>query len=210
MKKIFSLISLFILASCQPETSLEWAAPNYIVEKEIREDYNYGLKMADREYVVSVLVDVFNVSDATLRTSINNQILLRPEFGGACDPYSESDLGTSKIEFSNERCINGISGVLVSTNNPMRYAITAKVCEELLGNSQILKNIKQKMGVTDKDSVITGAHVTKAWSLFYPQEKISTSVLEGLMGVVKASSSSDEGVKNTMLTLCISPQWQTF
>src|SRR5690606_39099141 len=99
---------------------------------------------------------------------------------------------------------------LVSTNNPMRYAITAKVCEELLGNSQIFKNIKQKIGVPDKASKITEGHVTNAWSLFFPHEKITLSVLEGLMDVVKASGSPDEAVKNTMITLCISPQWQTF
>lgn len=203
-------MTLFSLVSCQPETSLEWAAPNHLMEKEAREDYNYGLKMADREYVVSVLFDVFNVTDAKLKTSVQNQILLRNEFGGPCDPYSESDLGNSTIEFAQERCVNGISGVLVSTNNPMRYAITTKVCEELLGNSQILKNIKQKIGAPDKkDEKISDAHVAKAWSLFFPHEEITLSVKQGLLDVVEASSSPDEAVKNTMLTLCISPQWQT-
>lgn len=170
--------------------------------------FSSEIQMADRSYVESVLLQIFNAANTTAGTYIQSDIYQKVEFGGACDPYSVSDIGATTLEFSREQCFTGIGVVQNSNNNPMRYSLTTKVCEKLVNDSTRMDVVRDKIYTTKKWARPDAASIQKAWKLFFPIEDADARVVTELLNVAKVSSTDEEGWKNIMLTLCISPEWQ--
>lgn len=171
-------------------------------------EFSSEIQMADRSYVESVLLQVFNAVNTPAGAYIQSDIYQKVEFGGACDQYSLSDLGATTVEFSREQCFTGIGVVQGSNNNPMRYSLTTKVCERLVNDTTRMTVVRDKIFTTKKWEKPDSASVQRAWKLFFPIEDANSRVVTDLLNISKVSSSDEEGWKNIMLTLCISPEWQ--
>lgn len=174
-------------------------------------DYNSEIQMANRSYVESVLLQVFDAEGTPAATYIQSEIYQRIEFGGACDQYSASDIGVSTsatTEFARERCTNSIGVVQPANNNPMRYSLTTKVCERLIADSSRLNIVRNKLFSTQKWGDVTDDKVLVAWHLFHQASDANSDVINSLKNMRKVTSNNDDAWKVIILTLCISPEWQ--
>lgn len=159
------------------------------------------LQMVDRHFVVSVLKQVFNITDDQPEFEyLKNNILLRPEFGGSCDIYAAAE-----NEFLNEKCINSLSIVSASVNNVTRYARTTAACEYLINIPAKMDVLRNKIYGTGSWAIPTRATLTKAHALFYPAGVLGSE----LDGFTTSNVSAEETWKYVILTLCISPEWQS-
>jgi len=216
-KKMSLLLVAMSLASCVPiaetnKSALDFRAPSSIVEGAALKDYNSEIQMANRSYVESVLLQVFNSEGKTAATYIQSDIYQKIEFGGACDQYAASDIGVSNsttVEFVRERCVNSIGVVQPSNNNPMRYSLTTKVCEKLVLETARLNSVRNKIFADQKWGEPTDEKVLLAWRLFHQVTDADKDVLSALKDIKKVTSNNDDAWKIIVLTLCISPEWQT-
>ena len=214
MKLFFIILSMLFLTSCQDnilslkEGNLNFRAPNAVEEKIAKLNYSYEQQMSDRSYVESVLLQVFDAKGTSAASYIETEIFRKVEFGGACDVYEPSDLGTATIEFSREQCYNGIGVVQGSNNNPMRYSLTTKVCERLVIDKDRMGAVRKKIFSDNKWNRPTSASIQKAWALFFPIHPADPMVVDGLLEVANVSAGNENAWQNIMLTLCISPEWQ--
>lgn len=209
MRSCTLIFSLLILAACQPaQKELNFEAPNAIVEKEQQLIYASEIQMADRSYVESVLLQVFNATGTPAATYIQSDIYQKVEFGGACDFYAPSDLNATTVEFPREQCFNRIGVVQNSNNNSMRYSLTTKVCERLVMDSARMDVIKSKIFTNNQWAAPSDTSIQKAWALFFPIESADPSIVEDLKAIAAVSSGDEDAWKNIILTMCISPEWQ--
>lgn len=209
LRSSFIIFPLLILAACQPaQQELKFAAPNAMVEKEQQLNYASEIQMADRSYVESVLLQIFNASGTSAATYIQSDIYQKVEFGGACDFYSTSDLSATTVEFPREQCYTGMGVVQNPNNNPMRYSLTTKVCERLVVDSARMDVVKSKIFSNNQWAAPSDSSIQKAWSLFFPIESASPEVVKDLKAIGDVSSGNEDAWKNIILTMCISPEWQ--
>lgn len=214
-KKINLLFIAMSLVSCVPfakkaNSKLDFRTPSSIVEKVSLTEYNSDVQMGSRSYIESVLLQVFDAeNNKDMASYIQSNIFERIEFGGACDKYSASDEGVStKVEFERERCKNSIGVVQPSNNNPMRYSLTTKACEKLVGDANSLNAVRNKIFSDKKWGNPTNEKILLAWHLFNQASDTDTDVISALKDIEKVTSSNDEAWKIIILTLCISPEWQ--
>ena len=203
------IIPLLILAACQPaQEELKFVAPNAMVEKEQQLNYASEIQMADRSYVESVLLQVFNAAGTSAATYIQSDIYQKVEFGGACDFYSTSDLSATTVEFPREQCYTGMGVVQNPNNNPMRYSLTTKVCERLVADRARMDVVKAKIFSNNVWAAPSDSSIQKAWSLFFPIDSASPEIVNDLKAIADVSSGNEDAWKNIILTMCISPEWQ--
>ncbi|WPU66118.1 hypothetical protein [Peredibacter starrii] len=203
------ILALLMLAACQPaQEELKFDAPNALVEKQQQLNYASEIQMADRAYVESVLLQIFNASGTSAATYIQSDIYQKVEFGGACDFYSTSDLSPTTVEFPREQCYTGMGVVQNPNNNPMRYSLTTKVCERLVVDSARMDVVKAKIFSNNQWEAPSDASIQRAWSLFFPIESASPAVVKDLKAIADVSSGNEDAWKNIILTMCISPEWQ--
>ena len=208
------ILALTIFAGCEPQAltgkpgSLNWRAPNSYEETKAKLTYTAELQVADRSYVESVLLQVFDAAGTSAATYIQSEIYQKIEFGGACDYYASSDTNATTVEFPRENCVNGISVVQPATNNPMRYSLTTKVCERLVADSARMNSVRNKLFSNKQWAPPTDDSIGKAWSLFFPAESIDPRVLGDFKHLAQVSGGTESAWKNIILTLCISPEWQ--
>lgn len=215
MKNTLLLISLGIFfCSCMPmpnaeNSKLAFRAPNSITEKVAREAFSSELQMAQRTYVSSVLMEVFDAKGTASETYINENIGRKVEFGGACDQYEPSDIGTAtaNYEYVEHRCYNGIGVVQKSTNNPMRYAIGTKVCEKLAVDR--LTAVRTRLFGASWPKPDT-TNVKKVWEQFYPAEELDVGVAGALVNISNHTINDEKAWQAIIVAVCSSPQWQTY
>ncbi|WP_408099032.1 hypothetical protein ACJVC5_08955 [Peredibacter sp. HCB2-198] len=214
LKSCTLIISLLMLAACEApvakkqEEGLVFRAPNAFQEKQAQLTYASEIQMADRSYVESVLLQVFNAEGTSAATYIQSDIYQKVEFGGACDFYAPSDLSATTIEFPREQCFTGMGVVQNLNNNPMRYSLTTKVCERLVNDTARMDVIKAKIFPDNKWAAPTAASIQKAWSLFFPIEQADSAIVDDLKAISNVSSGTEDAWKNIVLTMCVSPEWQ--
>lgn len=205
------LFTLMILAACTPTqspTELNWRAPNAFEEKQAKLTYSSELQMADRSYIESVLLQVFDAEGTAAASYILSDVYQKVEFGGACDFYAPSDLNATTVEFPREQCFTGIGVVQNSNNNPMRYSLTTKVCERLVIDSARMSSVRAKIWTDGKWHAPDEASIQKAWALFFPIERAHPDVVGAFKELAAVSSGDEDAWKNIILTMCISPEWQ--
>lgn len=218
MSKLITLLSLFVLITgcvATENTELKVDTRGQETNHELfipaSGDYAYELQIADRTYVESVLKDVFSITaNSAEATYLQTNIYQKIEFGGPCDPYSSSDLAANVIEFSREACTNGIAPVQASTNNAMRYSLTTKACEYLIGRSNMMDNVKKKIYSSGKWGTPSDESFRRAWGLFYPVTTPNEEIVKSFLQLGKVLGNDEEAWKGIMLTLCMSPEWQSF
>lgn len=212
LKTFMTILSLILMSACTPQesTELNWRAPNAVEEAREKGNYTFELQMADRSYVESVLLQVFEASNTPAAAYIQSDIYQKVEFGGACDQYAASDLGANTIEFPRQQCFSGIGVVQSANNNPMRYSLTTKVCEKLVNDSARMSVVRDKIWPDKKWNTPDNASVQRAWALFFPIQSANEIVVSELLNIAKVSSGDEDAWKNIILTLCISPEWQTY
>lgn len=204
------ILSLSFLFSCVPmKGELSFRAPSEVKEKAELKAYTSELQMASRSYIESVLLQVFDAQGTAMATEIENVIYKKIEFGGACDQYEASDKGSATLEYPRAQCVNAIGVVQKSTNNPMRYSLTTKVCEKMVGDTARMDAVRNKIFADKKWAKPNDESVENAWELFYPTTKIDAQLRNNFINMRKIASTDQEAWKYIMLTLCISPEWQT-
>lgn len=208
------LLSLFLLVSCQKSGSdLVFEDINNIGTKNDRAPANLGdvkaeLNVADRYYVESVLLQIFSPTSAADKNKLQVEIIERPEFGGPCDPYEPSETTTAAVEFPRLRCLNGISTVLTSTANPMRFSLTTKTCERLVSETTSFTRAMSKIFGNGPIIAPNASSLSSAYSLFYQDENASSAITTALMDLSKKGSDANESWRLVLIALCISPGWQ--
>jgi hypothetical protein len=174
--------------------------------------YSVSPYVADRAYVESTLAQVF---DLTGSTTLETGVYQKKEFGGACDRYGANDDGAGNYAIPRAQCYTGIQVVQPSNSNPMRYSYTMKTCEVLVNtassfNAAMLK-VFPTWKTTDTLKAADAASITKAYQLFFPADAPSADLLASFQTMSKAATTTSEGWKQVLLTVCVSsPEWQVF
>ena len=228
MNKSVFLLAIFFLSACQLKSGLHF---NDLAAQKITppfdSEYEVAIPIGGRTYVDSALRQIFqmNTTDSDYGI-IQSNIFERSDFGDSCDHYdagwmaSTGTTGTVTYskEFPRATCKNGINPTLPALNNPMRFAWTTRVCENLILNSNGAR-LTQLMQYLHSGWTVSTAHqteftptaesVTKAYQKFYRLDEPKPDVLDKLLklGVPQNKSNLDRW-KLIWLTICISPEWQ--
>lgn len=171
------------------------------------------LQMADRSFVSSVLKYIFKLSSQM--SPPLDTIYYNSQFGGACDPYAAAGYGQPVVyEFPLDFCTKNAShqpliGVVeASVNNAARYAITTKVCEQLVVNDVYLNNALSHFGASFSTAPDQN-NIAKAYELFYPYKTMGNSVKSAFVSLAGKEETIKNKWKVVILGLCLSPEWQT-
>jgi hypothetical protein len=184
------------------------------------EDYSLELPITKRHYVVSVFHQVFAVPvPSTDADDLTAGIYQKKEFGGSCDPYGVSEItvnGTLVREFLDARCGLGITADLKATSNPMRYAWTAKACENMIVNkparfagamSQILTGWSAGSSLVEHRP--SAESVKRAYGLFFRGREPDSADVDALLQVGQSAGTNDDAWRLILITLCVNPEWQS-
>ncbi len=216
IKKLFTYLLIFpILPSCtiKPNQSdLKFSDSVYQDIASSTMDYPFTATVVDRKYVESVLNQVFDVTST--ETSVLTGVYNKSDFGGGCDRYASSDNGVT-YEFPKDQCYSGIFPFLPSYSNPMRYSYTVKTCETLINSSARFTSVMQKIyptwaggsNILPAPNAIT---IKTAYQLFFQSEEPGDDLTQSFLVMSSAATTTNEGWKQIMTTLCGSPEWQIF
>ncbi len=221
-----SLLSVSLLASgCFQTTELKFndqkaAVASGRVPSSIVEDYTLDLPITKRQYVASVFSQVFSIQDISADgDSLRTEIYFKKEFGGSCDPYGVSEIivnGTTTQEFIHYRCGSGITADSRATSNPMRYAWTAKACENNIVSrpARFAAAMNQVLtgwtpGSTQPQHRPGLENVKKAYGLFFQGREPDSEEVAALLQLGSTAQSNDESWKLILISLCINPEWQS-
>lgn len=187
------------------------------------------IRFGDRVYVLSVLAKIFGEKALVYTSPINKSFSI---FGGNYDPYDlvfnnpvYSDnlqkliLGplneNSKTPegFNFERNGNGPNISQIGPLNPLRVAITTKVCEDITKNENlILFAVEQILNkqITSKANLPYPFKndLIKIHNLFYPVEQIDEDSIDSLICVADQFNNPFDQWRNLLLSICITPNWQ--
>jgi hypothetical protein len=222
---ISSLITVLLSSACLQSTELKFNDQNAAVASgrvpaSIVEDYTLELPVSKRHYVASVFSQVFAIQEiSTDGDNLRAEIFFKKEFGGSCDPYGRSELvvnGTAVDEFLAARCGSGITADLRATTNPMRYAWTAKACENNIINrparfaaamNQILTGwTPGSLQVQHKPNA---ENLKKAYGLFFQSREPDEEIIAALIQLGSKGATNDEAWKLILISLCVNPEWQS-
>ena len=215
MKAFRFIPVLLTLAACSPAGELKFSESSALLNAENQRKLeaqkfaSVDLVMGDRNYVESVLRDVFGT------TSIP-EVQSAKEFGGHCDRYA-TILTNSTPEYRQLACPSNGSAVSPSVTNAARYSIMIKTCDQLIFGtspdlySNVMKKIngtKWKLNSAEPSHKPNTSNIEKAYEFFFQDEKPSEDVVNALLNVGQKKTQIDEQWKLILMTLCISPEWQ--
>jgi hypothetical protein len=227
-KKRLLRITLFCLTlgACTPNTSdlkfNDHVARSIASEKLIDSDYPVESQIGDRRLIRSTLEDLFRVTASDPDVSEFASIWYQGDFGGSCDLYEASETfdsatGTLKREFPGRECNSDITPVLPALSNPMRFALTTRRCERLIGGASTLRITRLmeqvfsgwSAGQAEQAAFApTPDAIRKAYRIFYRLEQPSEEVIQALVGVAEKRPTQLGKWRSIMITLCMSPEWQ--
>lgn len=215
MKNYINISFLILLMGCLPSKEGELSFGNNVGGGNTNRipqsmEYRQNMQFGDRYYVTNVILDVFSIPERSpLGNYVKSLLQYKIEFGGACDPYSISDLGYSDYEFQDERCWGGIGIVQASISSPMRYSLTIKACEYLVNRKDDANiNIRNKIYPEGVWKEPTAPDVQKLWNLFYTLDPIDKPTVEALLNIKTATTSHKEAWDAIIVAVCSSPAWQ--
>jgi hypothetical protein len=175
---------------------------------EAQELASVDLIMGDRNYVESVLRDVFGT------TSIP-EVQRAKEFGGHCDRYA-TILTNNTPEYPKLACPTNSSAVSPSVTNAARYSIMTKTCDQLIfGTAPLYSNVMKKingpkwtLNSAEPSHKPNALNIKIAYELFFQDEEPDLEVVNALLKVGSTKEKIDDQWKLILMTLCISPEWQ--
>jgi hypothetical protein len=185
-------------------------------------DYAVEAQIGDRRLVYSALADIFQASPSDADHPTFAQFLYEGDFGGACDLYEASEVpdpgtGAAMREFPSRACNSEISSVMPALSNPMRFAITARRCEALIGGTSTLR-VSRLLSQVFPDWSLAQAEqsnyapnpdsIKRAYRIFYRLDEPSDEVVQALMEVASHKSTQLGKWRSVLITLCVSPEWQ--
>lgn len=159
------------------------------------------LRLGGREYVASVLTDVFGPgSTAIIDALVSNE---GGNFGGPCDRYLGDCTEAGETQFA----------IFPVPTSP-RAALLIRACDRLVANdTNVLyaaNQVRTAPGATLESPV--PEEVTDLFSLFYPGRLASADVSASLIAVVAESAAQNQPALDAwrfvLFALCVSPGWQ--
>ena len=189
---------------------VESNSPAPVTTDSTLKNYISEIQMGSRSYVESVLLQVFDAEGTTAANYIQTDILQRVEFGGSCDFYATGEMANAKVQFPREQCFNSIGIVQPPNNNSMRYSLSTKVCEKLVADKDRLNAVRKKIYENQIWGAPTDDKLLTAWRLFHQSTDTDANALTALKELKNVTSNNnDEAWKLIILTLCLSPEWQS-
>ena len=157
---------------------------------------SYNVRFAKREYIANVLVNIFGDNQAATNL-INTDIRRATElFGGTCLFYQEN------CNFSKDQARSFLS------SNTLREGRFGFLCESLMANNNIWNDFLNKRS-RSVASELTNDDINYYYQLFYPLESAPDQYIESLMQLNEVADLSNEDKhKVSVITACISPNWQ--
>lgn len=221
-----AILGLFGLAACTPNISElkfnDHTARSIASAKLMDTEYPVESQIGDRRVIRTTMEEVFRVSANDPDYSEFVSIIYQGDYGGSCDLYEASEIldsasGGVKREFSGKECNNDITPVLPALSNPMRFALTTRLCERLIGGTatlRITRLMEQVFPGWNANQAEQSIHapspesIKKAYRIFYRLEEPSGEVIQALMGVAERKPTQLGKWRSVMITLCMSPEWQ--
>mgnify|MGYP000100130356 CR=1 FL=1 len=228
--RMFNILLVFLaalfLAGCNPAEFLEEKDNEFAFEdlsgeagirgpSSLEEDQEQfrSIQMQNRFYIASVFEQVFgptfNRSNIIRNTVINKQGV----FGGNCDVYTRSRVGTKgALEFPYENCLDpNWNTDMAVTSTTLREGWMLQACERTINENAAGVNYAfEKAGVSQDDSEVNLENLNALYKLFYPLESIDQDSANFMISESQNFESNSKFWEASLLTFCISPKWQSF
>lgn len=222
-----TLISLLFFSSCVPtgdkSTLVQFKDNNNtslnnrsVASTSNLEQEGLVVRMNDRYYVSSLLLDVFG---ATANSIVNNYIKYRLDvFGGGCDQYEKNtDVnGTCISEECNLISCSGANIIhnQIGTSSAIRQGWLIRACEEITNADNAVlftvRNIHDKQTLSKTTVPAPTADTLKmSYELFYRTGVANNSVISALTNIAATETTNNfEKWRYVLLSLCTTPEWQ--
>ncbi len=174
-------------------------------------DVEIGLRLGDRFFVQSVLVEIFGLN----AKEITYKFIITPasSFGGPCDIYEQVRIGNNFDSFADKEsiCPGGKFAAtlpMIGVPSALRQGYVNQTCEVLTSNQKMVAYTLSR--IFEKNKIETPKNVTlvRAFQFFYPEKTPSGKVLEVLMEIGINQPSVENRWAKVLLALCIDPSWQ--
>lgn len=166
--------------------------------KEQRPIAKEELRMADRYYVSSVLLEIFG---PTAKDYIHEIIYKNVQaFAGPCDVYEQVRVNDTDVVDAHTSCFNrkdNSAVALVGKANIMASGYIQKICTILIQN-------EKTFGFALKQ----GSESKQLYALFHPYKKPADSILKALKEIKSKFLAKQDGVKAVLSFLCTEPSWR--
>jgi hypothetical protein len=220
MKALFLFISLVFLSSCLQggkKSALVFEGKQKDASASDLEQSGLAVRMADRYYVTSLILDVFGPD---IKVYVDYFINVNMDhFGGGCDQY---DFNVD----TNGTCLNANCNLIncygtnvihnqIGASSVIRQGWTTRTCEEITNyDPSILYAIR---AIHDQPGMLRDANLpaptnttlTTAYGLFFRSTAPNTTVIKSLAAVADAETGDNfEKWRYVLLSLCVIPEWQ--
>lgn len=218
------LVMMLTLTACQIKPSdLKFNDTAMIAPiVEFDSDYAVNLPIGERGYVASTLRQIFKFAPGDTDASIlNSHVFMRSEYGGSCDRYEPSEImagTTPAYEFTVLSCSNGVTPAHPPQLNPMRFALTTKLCESLIHHTNGVRLGKLMEYLYPNWTLATSSQsqfipneesIKKAYEVFYRLDEPSAEVIQKLLEL-EPTETPLKRWRYIWTTICISPEWQMY
>jgi hypothetical protein len=170
-----------------------------------------NLRLGDRFYIESVLIDVFGNSlrPVTQKYIINSAGAL----SGPCDNYEQVRIGDEADSFADPHsaCPGGKLATTIPTigsSSLLRQGHITKTCEEALRNKVAFDYVLNKIFVDSPISEPDSESLQRAFSLFNPELVLNSKIKGKLLRIDHSNKNNRERWASIILTLCLDPGWQ--
>ncbi|MBU6152733.1 MAG: fibronectin type III domain-containing protein [Bdellovibrionales bacterium] len=184
-------------------------------------DFDADLRMGDRNYVQSVIVQNFGVSipaemvwEAPVQNIAPSELLglkvfQESAFGGGCDIYASGVLSGFPVEFSRERCFDNMTAYDPPVTNPRRYGSIAPVCNKMVSNTTTRDFAFNKIFGSSTPGPINDTNLGRAYQLFFQEEDLPPATKDKLIELANTQGTLTDKWRVIILGLCVSPEWQS-
>ncbi len=221
------LAATFFVAGCLPEqidkSVLQFKeAPKRAVassDEAMVADLEQGglvIRMSDRYYVSSLLLDVFGTN---ANTAVVNYVKVKMDaFGGGCDQYDKTVNASNAClndDCNNVQC-NGTNVIdkQIGMSSVIRQGWLIRACEDITNvDNAVLYTIRN---VVENQTYVkatvpapTVEGLIKAYGLFYRTGTPNEAVITALAKVSDTETTSNfDKWRYVLLSLCVTPEWQ--
>lgn len=221
MKNIFILLLAGSLYSCMPTDYTKKVASNLNFSDNTREPTSeetvvsevtsLDLRTGDRFYIASVLNEVFGANYNAGNRVYDNVVKNQGVFGGGCDLYEKSFKGATSgtLEFPWQNCFDSnwnSDQILQSTT--LREGWRVRTCELIIKDNPTAVTYAFNKANVDSSGAPSKDGLNSLYKLFYPLDEIPDSVANIMLSWEGEISDNEEFWEASLLTFCISPEWQ--
>jgi hypothetical protein len=170
-------------------------------------------RIGDRHYISAVLRQVYGSgADAILFEDIDRRI---SSFGGPCDPHTElfanatrTYVGDRTFNCHDEDYVQSLASSEPLTTT-LREGWRIRACERLTYNTTTVNFALGRIHGGGATVNPTSSTLTNAYQMFYPGRTPSSQELSALTSVSDQGTTVSERWRFVLVTLCMSPGWET-